>query len=289
MASVSVFSKKSQPDAGTVAWFNECVQRSKAGPFAEVVTITPGLASYVLSQNELNRQFRPVKSQHYAEDMMEGRWTFNGEPIIIADTGELNDGQHRMQALIDANICLPFLVTFGASRDSRKTVDQGAARCAADYLAMDGVKNPSVCAGMARLVMAYERQNGKNLSGAKDYTNAQILARVHADDKIHESAHFTATAQAYARGLLIPSIIGTAHYILSEINEIDARDYLNQVCIGENIKRGDPAFAVRAALASYERASKMPCLEIVMRGWNAYRQGRKLTLAKILGTLPALV
>lgn len=289
MSSISVFSKKSKADAGTIAWFNECVGRSKSGPFAEVVTITPGLAAFIMSRNDGNRNVRPVKSQHYAEDMLENRWTFNGEPIIIADTGELNDGQHRLEAIIQANICLPFLVTFGASRDSRKTVDQGAARCAADYLAMDGVKNAATSAGLARLVMAYEKSEGRGIGSAKDYTNSQICARVHSDPDIAKSAAYAQTIAPYAKGLLIPSIVGCAHYIFSEISSVDAEIYLNQVCIGENIKRGDPAFAVRNALVTYERTGKTPRLEIVMRGWNAYRQGRKLTLAKTLGTLPALV
>lgn len=289
MATVTKIAPNGQPPAGTIHWFNECVARSRAAGFAEIVTVTPGLAGHILSRNDDNRNFKPVKAQHYAEDMIAGRWTFNFEPVIIAETGELNDGQHRMQAVIDANVCVPFLMAFGASRESRKTIDQGAARTAADYLSMDGVANATTAAGVARLVMAYEHTDRRGISCAKDYTNAQITTRVHADPAIGDSAKYAHGVSRFTKGMLNPSLVGAAHYFFSEISPADAIEYLDQVCIGENIKRGDPAFAVRGALASYERTGKAPRLEMVMRGWNAFRQGRKLTIAKTLGQFPALI
>lgn len=289
MATITKIASAGQPAAGTVHWFNECVERSKSGVFSEVVTVTPGLASAILQRNENNRNVRKVKAAHYANDMARGRWTFNGEPIIIADTGDLNDGQHRLYGVIDANTPLPFLFVFGLPRESRLTVDQGGARTAGDYLAMGSMKNASTVAGVARLIMAYEAEDGRNLNRAHDYTNAQIVERVNRDDDLHPAAEYAQSVAKYAKGLLIPSLSGAAFYILSEINAEQAREYLNKVIVGENIKRGDPAFAVRNALTNLERSSKSDRLEMVFRGWNAMRQGRKLTLAKSLGTFPALV
>lgn len=289
MATVTKIASAGQPAAGTVHWFNQTVERSRQGVLSEVVTVTPGLASAILDRNENNRNVRKVKAAHYAQDMAKGRWTFNGEPIIVSNTGELNDGQHRLYAVIDANVSLPFLFVFGLPRETRTTIDQGAARTAGDYLAMDGVKNSSTVAGVARIVMAYEAEGGKNLNRASDFTNAQMVARCERDDDLHPAAEYAQSVAKYAKGVMIPSLSGAAFYILSEINPTDAKEYLDKVFIGENIKRGDPAFAVRNALSNLERSSKSDRLEMVFRGWNAFRQGRKLTLAKSLGTLPALV
>lgn len=284
MASVSKF-----PAAGTVHWFNECVDRSRSGVITEVVTVTPGLASVILQRNADNRSIKPVKSQHYAADIIAGRWVFNGEPIIVSDTGELNDGQHRMQAVIDANIPVQFLIVFGLPRETRATVDQGAARTAGDYLAMGGMTNANMTAGITRLVRAYYDSGEKGLSLAKEYSNAQIVAAAKADPALHEAGDYAQCVTKYARGMLLPSIIGFCFYVLNEVDPTDAHEYLNQICVGENIKRGDPAFAVRSALSNVERSSKAQRAELVFRGWNAFRQGRKLTLAKTLGTFPALV
>ncbi len=281
---------KKQPDAGTVHWFDDCVARAKtSGPFAEITVVTPGLAEQVLERNPDNRNLKPTKLGHFATDMLAGEWTFNGEPIIISRDGELNDGQHRLRAVAEAGTPQPFLVVFGLSRESRTTVDQGSARTAADYLTMDGVPNAAQAAGIARLVMAYEASGGKTLSRAGDFTNAQILGRVETDAEIADAARFASATARYMKGLAIPSVVGACLYVLAGEHAGDARAYMEQIAYGESIKRGDPAFAARTALANLDRPDKAARMEIIFRGWNAYRQNRPLSLAKSLGTLPALV
>lgn len=289
MASVTQITPSGNAPAGTVHWLNECIERGKRGVFSEVVTVSPGLAAELLRRNEGNRNIRPVKATHYAADMAAGRWVFNGEAVIVSDTGELNDGQHRMQAIVDANLSIPLLVVFGVPRATRSTVDQGTARTASDYLAMDDVKNAAAAAGIARVVMAYERQDGRGIGTMRDFTNAEVVRRVRADNEIIVAAEYAQRVAKYCKRLLVPSLSGSCFYLMSEVCPQDARTYLDQVCVGENIKRGDPAFAVRSALDNVPGTARAVRLEVVFRGWNAFRQGRKLTLAKAMGNLPALV
>lgn len=281
--------KTKKPEAGTVHWFNECVERGKREVFSEVVTATPGLANVILDGNQDNRNIKPIKLAQFAADMLAGRWTFNGEAIKISKEGLLNDGQHRLSAIREAGIPHPLLFIFGLERDSRTTLDQGSARTAGDYLAMDGVGNGNMAAGIARLVIAFEEDAGKSISKAKGYTNAQIVARVKSDTAIIDATHYAGNANKYTRGMAIPSIVGACFYILSGEHPNDAKAYMDQVCYGESIRRGDPAFAVRTALVNMERVDKAARMEMIFRGWNAYRQNRPLSLAKSLGSFPALV
>ena len=179
MATITKIAPSAQPNAGTVHWLNQCVERGKTEVFSEVVTVSPGLAAELLRRNDGNRSVRQTKAEQYAIDMREGRWAFNGEPIIISVDGKLNDGQHRLQAVIDANICVVFLLVFGLSRESRETVDQGAARGASDYLGMGGLPNATTAAGIARLVLAYEQAEGQSAE-SKLITNASVVERVRA-------------------------------------------------------------------------------------------------------------
>lgn len=288
MASVSTLLPKSKPQAGTVHWFNQCVEQSKRGDFAEVVTITPGLANVMLQDNPNNRNLSEKKVAEYSRDMTQGRWTYNMEPIIFATTGELNDGQHRLHAIIEANRPQKMLVAFGAARESRTTIDQGMARTAGHYLAMQGVSDGNLCSSIARLVMSYERTGGRDYRD-RSQTHAEVVARVLADDAILEAAKATRNISRFAKGLLTPSQIGACFYIFAEYDAEDAQAYLSQVCVGENIKRRDPAFTVRQALGSLDDEYRLRRIEIVMRGWNAFRQGRKLSQMQTTGNLPALV
>lgn len=281
--------KAKKPEAGTVHWFKQCLDRGQREPFAEVITVTPALADYILQNNPDNRALKPIKQGHYATDMVSGGWELNGETIIVAKDGSLNDGQNRLRSIVEAQTPQPTFIAFGVERKTRTSVDQGAARSAGDYLTMLGIPQGNQCAGVARLVMAFERNGGKNIRGRRDVTNTEIKNRVLSDDAIVDAARFGHATAKYLRGMASPSVIGACLYILRDECRADADAYIGQVAYGEGIKRGDPAFAVRMALVNHELQDAAIRMEFIFRGWNAYRQNRPLSLAKTLGTFPALV
>jgi hypothetical protein len=289
MATVSNFPPQRQPAAGTIHWLNSCIQQAKHGVISEVVTMTPPLAAELLRRNDKNRSVRQAKVDQYAADMKAGRWTFNGEPIIIADTGDLNDGQHRLYGLVEANTSLPFLVVFGLTRESRETVDQGAARGAGDYLGMGGLPNASTCAAIARLAIAYEGSGGK-FADTRPVTNAQVVARARADDGIHTAAHFASTVGRAANQYCAGTVLGFCYYVLADIDQAAADEYMTQVCTGEGLKAGCAAIAVRERLLAVGKA-RQPKIAIILRGWNFYRRGMKVRTSSLPATspLPALI
>lgn len=289
MATVTKIANAGQPPAGTIHWLNQCVERGKSEVFSETVTVTPGLAAELLRRNENNRGVKQVKAGQYAADMRAGRWAFNGEAIIIANSGELNDGQHRMQAVIDANISLPFLFVFGVSRTSRETVDQGAARGAGDYLAMGGMSNATIVSTIARLVLSYERSGGQNID-TREVTNSEVVARARNDGGVSKSAHFASTTGRKANQYVAATVIGFCHYVFEEIDGADAEYFLTQVCTGEGLNAGCAAIAVRERLLALGK-SRQQKAAVIFRGWNFHRRGMKVRTSSLPATmpLPALV
>jgi hypothetical protein len=279
-----------QPPHGSPAWFQGMV--SAAANSESVITercmLTPTLAAHLLGDNPDNRQIRPQKLAQLASDIRSGRWVFNGEPLLISANGLLNDGQHRCTAVIETNLAIEVLIVFGLDRASRVTVDQGVARAAADYLTMGSVGNATLVASVGRLLIAYERSEGKNINSTALVTNGEILARFSDDENMVKSATFAGTMHTHAKKLAPPSIIGTCHYLMSRVNAAKTEEYLRQVCVGENIRKSDPAFAVREGLFR-DRLKRVEKMHIIFRGWNAVRQGRKLDLAKVIGNLPGLM
>jgi hypothetical protein len=283
---------EARPAAGTVNWFNDCVARGEYECFTEVTTLTPGLAAELLRRNPDNRNLRRTKVTQFASDIKAGRWSFNGEAFIVSREGLLNDGQHRAHAVVEANKPIQALFVFGIDRDTRTTVDQGAAKSACDFLAMEGVPNAAIQASLTRQLIAYERSGGQSVSGAPNVTNADVLERVTVDPMIAPSAVFAAAHSKRAKSFLPPALIGLCLYVFSQIDPDDAEAYMVQVCDGENIAKRDPAYTVRDRLLGLTSNSRDLKLHIVFRGWNAFRQGRHLTIAKVVGginNLPALV
>lgn len=278
-------SPKKQPDAGTVHWLNECVKRGERETFAELITLTPGLAKVLLDRNPHNRNVRQTKVAQYASDMRSGRWALNGEPIIVAKTGELNDGQNRCEAVIDANTPIQVMLMFGVERETRTTVDQGATRGAGDFLGMNGVENANSAATIARLLLAYEASGGQGVD-TKPFTNAQVTDRAQRDANIEVAAHFahravTQRAKAYVAGTLI----GFCYLIFSRIDENDASDFLTAVCTGEGLKSGHPALVVREKLLSVGKSRPIK-IALLFRAWNFYRRGAKVKANGIISTMP---
>lgn len=288
MATVMKLAPTAQPEPGTVHWLNTSIDRGKSEVFSEVASVSPGLAAVIL--NSRNADNRPVKRKVdiYASDMRNGLWQFNGEPLIFASDGLLNDGQHRLQAVIDANISQQFICIFGVTRASRMTVDQGAARCAGDYLGMGGTKNAHTLAAVAKGVLSFERGNGIRIA-PKEISNSEVVSRAKTDSGIADACDYAVEAYRSTRSFAAPKVIGTAFYLLADVHPGDAKEYMDAVCYGEGLKRKDPAYAAREALINLGQATLQAKLEVIFRGWVAFRQNRTLQMAKVLGSFPALI
>lgn len=274
-----------QPPHGSPAWFHAMVAASQDSVRTEVVTLTPTLASELLKNNDRNRSVRQTKVQQYTADITAGRWVFNGEPLIVSRNGLLNDGQHRAYAVIDANTPIQTLIVFGVDRDSRTTIDQGGARGAADYAQMEGLQNAATATSIARMVMAFERANGLHLSKTKEVTNAEIMDRLYSDPKIAEAAHFAVGTARHANKYAAGTVLGFCFYMLSRINPGEAQAYMDEVCLGEGLRRGDPAHTVREKLLDEGKARDRKA-SIIFRGWNFRRRGRKVQPNGLKSTLP---
>lgn len=277
-------------ESSAAEFINQRVKRGLTEIFSEVVTLTPEIAAELLRRNDNNRSLRATKITQYAADIASGAWTLNGEPIIIAKTGELNDGQHRCLAVVEANRPMSVVMMFGLPRESRTTIDQGAQRSAADYASMDGVPNAAVAAALARMVEAYERSDFKNLTATKFVTNADVQTRIECDPAIAEAASFAAGQARFIRRYAAPAVVGFYYYAFRAIDSADAEKFMHQVCRGEGLKARDPAWAVRHRLLNAGKLSRPHNAHIIFRGWNAFRQGRPMVLAKIVGDdLPVLL
>ena len=55
-----------------------------------------------LTKNDHNRRLSPVRIRKFADEMQNGMWVYNGESIIVSESGRLLDGQHRLHAIVDS-------------------------------------------------------------------------------------------------------------------------------------------------------------------------------------------
>lgn len=143
----------------------------------EVVLVTPDLAEKWLESNyEHNRSIKSSHKAKMAADMKAGAFdSENGQTIVRGEDGRLYDGQHRLGALVDADVSLPFLVvTISDGEEAFTTIDANAPRQASDFLY--GVKNKALVAALARIGYSIERTDLPLLSAIQGLAEARRTA-----------------------------------------------------------------------------------------------------------------
>lgn len=105
---------------------------------AEFKTITPEMAKSMLELNRANRNISKNSVNKYARDMIAGKWQENGEPIQIGTNGTLKNGQHRLSAIVQANVPVRMLVVSDIP-DTVSVYDTGRKRSNTDLAKFDNM------------------------------------------------------------------------------------------------------------------------------------------------------
>jgi hypothetical protein len=112
---------------------------------SERVLITPEIAAYLLTQvHPLQRKIKPRHVDQMARDMKRGSFVENGDAVRFDIEGQLIDGQHRLMALIEADLPLWTQVVLGLPLGALPTIDSGTKRGLSDRLAVVGIFDPHV-------------------------------------------------------------------------------------------------------------------------------------------------
>lgn len=270
------------PPLCELSWFMQRVERGRTEIFHEVVTITPEIARHILDNNPDNRNVSDLTVKGMAEDIRNNRWALNGETIIIANTGVLNDGQHRLWAVIEANKPIQSLMVFGVERHSRTTTDMGRQRTTADFIHMENmdVMNVNYVASSAGLWLNYRKKRFSKTSSPKQ----EVLAFYAQHKKeIELATQFILSTKDFRRYNANALIV--ARCILREVaDHDDVEDFFEKIRTGAGLEIGDPRLRMRNQLniiSGYRRRTLFTrpwyILEIVLRYWNAWRKEKLLS------------
>lgn len=126
----------------------------------EEVRVTPPMAKRWLERNESNRKVSRARVNAYARDMAAGHWARSPHGIVFNENGDLLDGQHRLHAIVAANVAIRMLVVRGADHDVRLVIDRGRVRSMADALTMAGEKNAHLKASIVRWLRILDGAEG---------------------------------------------------------------------------------------------------------------------------------
>lgn len=254
-----------------------------------ILTVTRKMAEEWLANNPINRNVNPATVAKYVRAMKEGRWRMIGDPIRIAWDGSLLDGQHRLEAVVKYGRGVRFAVISGLGHDDQRVMDSGQPRKTGQQMRMDGWPHASTVAAVARLLLAWN--TGQVLQENKaQFATDEIMdfAETHRDrmmvavDYAHRVT-MTVPINKAAVGATCWKAFHLAAQAPERLSTGDVHRFFTDLETGSGLGADSPVLLLRNSAQRWKnnrmRKTRMEHLVLLVRTWNAYRQGE--TLAKL--------
>lgn len=267
---------------------------STDGPVYNVVDITPDLAKKWLAQNTHNRNLRERVVNGYAADMRDGNWVEDGQSIkftkgdiALLDNppivgGPLLDGQHRLSAIVKADVTVRMLVVSNLSDSTQETMDTGAKRSLGDVLKLRGEERYVPLAAVLLRVYLWDVQ-GQRRSMKADRarpTHRQLLQYLEEHPELRRSAEIGSRVRNAIP--LSSSTAGLCHWLFNQVDSSDCAFFVARLIDRAGLVPGDPIYALRRVIENFAkdkgRVSEEHLTALVIKAWNFYRQGQQVQL-----------
>lgn len=257
---------------------------------AEIILITPEMANKYLKRNVKNRNLNMNHVKKLAQEIKSGRWVLNGVPIQFNDKGELINGQHRLNAIIVANIAIQLLVITGVS-DPRAfdTIDQNSlVRGAHTILQLKGIPNATRMVSIAKKLMLWDQTEDKSaftILAGKALSTVEIADyyEEHQDDitfiyDLMKDAKILNVCKAY-------SAVFTALIICYRYNENDTFTFIEKFKTGAGLTENSPILLLREKLLHVNtkdsgRRWELEVMAMIIKSFNDHAAGRSRRLLR---------
>jgi len=247
-------------------------------PWAEVVMMTPERARLLLKKNHSNREIRPYHVTRIKRMIYGGRWRFNGQTIKLDWDGNLLDGQHRLQAIVECEIAVPLIVVSGIDKEAFATIDTvQLTRGAGDVMYLCGVKKYAGLVGTAvQWLIRYDRGVIPTLRASDNKVENDDIQSVF---EVNRGIEDAVARCMDVRKIGSPSMLGFIYYALKRANQEPLAERMVETlydCTRAHVS--DPFFQLRKWLTNEKNPKSDPVhvLAIMFKACNVAYRGQKI-------------
>lgn len=210
------------------------VQNRADLPKASWQELDKEIAEQMLGKLEPNRRLISNHVQFLAREMSEGRWQVNGDTIRFSGD-RLLDGQHRLHALIQADIKIWALVVEEIPQTAFSTIDTGRMRGAGDVLSIAGYRtSPFLMAAVCRFLWYYD--HGFPLETSLRVSNEEILTTA----KNNPSIQFFAEYMLKYKNMCYSTTVTAMVMISRKVGRKTAVEFAEKFLTGAELGLNDP-------------------------------------------------
>jgi len=249
-----------------------------------VEMITPEIATSLLERNNNNRKMRNKNVQALSFDIENGYWSMTGNAISLDNQGNLQDGQNRLQAIVNTDIAVPCVVVRGLPLSTMEVTDIGSSRSLGDTLKLEGTSDYNHLGATIRGVFLWKKYGNPGVSDKPSQRSLLNFWRSNPDDF---SMAVKQSRKIRDQGMpMLMSIMSCALYLFNEINEEDTRTFAHMVGTGTYIDGsglGDkhPIYHLRRQIIKDKQNPNPTILPnrkltagLIVKSWNCFIEGR---------------
>lgn len=260
-------------------------------PERYAVRVYPDLARYLLTFNAPNnRGIRQSRVTRYALDMRGGLWRFTPEGLVFTRTPQMHNGQHRLHAVVHYGGDVWMVLDLGWPDDIINALDRGAAKTPQDAMRHDGVPNATMVTSAIGVIARYEQVVGqtRGFSGLATPSSLRSL-ELHSADPDGWAAATRAGSRVYDaldKGF-VPSVWTAAYRLIGDVHPDLVEPFFEAIAKGTEDFRSPTRqladWARRRPLARTKTGDSREPIEVIIRAFNAWRQGKSMAFPKVAG------
>jgi len=248
----------------------------------EIITVTPVMAQRYLERNDTNRSVTKSRVDNYVTQIRNGDWVINGETIIISESGQLLNGQHRLAAVVKSGVNVDMMFIFNIDKDNFDTIDSGKNRGAGDILAINGMPKSlaSMVAVAAKTNLKYKNTGVLNAQMSGLLTPAHVADEAESDGVYTDAAKFI---NSYGRHFMHISK-GRLCFLVYRFFKIDrafTEEWLHGFITGEDLHSGDYRMWIRDRFIKDSTATRKMSKDdrdyLVIKAWHYAMMDRVVT------------
>lgn len=270
----------------------------------KTLLVTPTMARDMLIRNPNNRKLRRSNIRYLAEEIKSGRWKLTHQGVAVAKDGTLLDGQHRLCAIVEANISALINVSYDCDPEIFSVIDTGSMRTTADVLHIAGeLRSWETTTGAAvKLVYLHRTAGNYTWTGEVSRVSSAVILNEYkrSPDLFDWSVRLANRARSEFKALTLKSAtaafaalatIEGEHLGLYDRSDVDA--FVMSMATGTDMPKGDPRWAFRQQLINGwtpgggkgARASQV-WLASWIKVFNAHLNGVQLKVFKTPSVMP---
>lgn len=253
-------------------------------PTANYEIVTPEQAKTWLAEcNRNNRAISASRVVPLAEDFASDNFVITHQGIAFGSDGQLYDGQHRLTALVRANVPAVLLVVRGLDPRAREVIDTGRARSIADNLRLNGHAHSAQLTAIANAICWLEW--GRGLGSVR---------AVEAKIEQYKADFDWAETCLMRKEPLLRAPITSAMVYARQLNPPKLDDFVRAYLSGTGLGVDSPVYLLREFVTRHSKGSTNREVQLkALRAVEAFCDGvtmRKLyaseeTLERVVGRL----